>query len=321
MLGATQRKLREAQFFYRHLLDVQQGKRNEPEAFSFFFSAFIQAARNVTWVMGSEGKNKYDVWKPLWERELTEEEKKLEKLTNELRLDETKRRGAEIIVEPEEVETYELLRNFEIQMGRPAYLMEAQPGSIVTPKFYRPAHYLETEDGKAKVTEICKRYLDFLEKKVAAFQVALANWMTKKYPRGTAFHEAGHAVVAWSLGLDVKDIHVSDDDASGGAQIECAARLPFIEQLAVCMAGYAAERVFECPAHEHAAAGDRARVLELLKGIPEDQGKALRDEGHNCARHHLESHKNEVVKLAERLVECGYVDAREFMRLMHGQTT
>jgi ATP-dependent Zn protease len=42
---------------------------------------------------------------------------------------------------------------------------------------------------------------------------------SERYPRGTAYHEAGHAVVAWSLGLPIGAVSVSDDDASGGTQI------------------------------------------------------------------------------------------------------
>jgi hypothetical protein len=37
-----------------------------------------------------------------------------------------------------------------------------------------------------------------------------------QYPRGTAYHEAGHAIVAWSFDVEVGTIHVMADDASGG---------------------------------------------------------------------------------------------------------
>ena len=46
-----------------------------------------------------------------------------------------------------------------------------------------------------------------------------------------------------------------------------------------------------------------------------------RDEGYNCARAYLETHKSKVVKLAARLVECGSVDAAEFLRLMNNEET
>jgi len=42
--------------------------------------------------------------------------------------------------------------------------------------------------------------------------------------RGATFHEAGHADVAWSLGLQVGDIAIGigGGDAKGGAQMEAA---------------------------------------------------------------------------------------------------
>src|SRR2546423_174934 len=87
-------------------------------------------------------------------------------------------------------------------------------------------------------------------------QAPMTRISTKKYPHATAFHEAGHAVVAWSLGLPVGVIRVSDDDASGGTEIGPADHLSLTEQIAVWSAGHAAERLFECPAHELADARD-----------------------------------------------------------------
>jgi hypothetical protein len=126
-------------------------------------------------------------------------------------------------------------------------------------------------------------------------------------------------VVAWSFGLLVGAIRVSDDDASGGADIAGADGLHLDQQIAVLTAGIAAEKVFDSPAHELAGFGDRQKILALLQanGISEDgAGKALRDEGYACARARLEAHKSKVIRLAERLVECGSVDASEFLQLM-----
>jgi ATP-dependent Zn protease len=148
--------------------------------------------------------------------------------------------------------------------------------------------------------------------------------VTEQYPRGTAYHEAGHAVVAWALGLPVRTIRVRIDDAGGGIEIGPADHLSLIEQVAVCSAGSAAEEVFECSAHELASFNDHVKVLKLIEanGVSEEEhGPALRDDGYNCARAYLETHKSKVVKLAERLVERGSVDAAEFLRLMNDEET
>ena len=65
-------------------------------------------------------------------------------------------------------------------------------------------------------------------------------------------------------------------------------------------------------------------VLKLIEanGVSEaEYGPTLRDEGYNCARAYLETHESKVVKLAARLVECGSVDAAEFLRLMNNEET
>ncbi|GAF68271.1 unnamed protein product, partial [marine sediment metagenome] len=47
MINATQKKLREARFFLQHLnMEGRKVGCNEPEAFEFFLSAFLSAARS-----------------------------------------------------------------------------------------------------------------------------------------------------------------------------------------------------------------------------------------------------------------------------------
>jgi hypothetical protein len=144
--------------------------------------------------------------------------------------------------------------------------------------------------------------------------------LTERYPRGTAYHEAGHAVVAWALGLSVGTVRV--DGAGGRTEMGPAHYLSLIEQVAVCSAGSAAEEVFECSADELASFDDHVKVSTLIKanGVPEEEhGPALRDEGYNCALACLEAHKKKVIKLADRLVESGSVDASEFLCLMKAE--
>jgi len=42
----------------------------------------------------------------------------------------------------------------------------------------------------------------------------------KRYPRGAAFREACHAVVAWSLGLGARAVRISDDFAPLVSQLK-----------------------------------------------------------------------------------------------------
>jgi hypothetical protein len=141
----------------------------------------------------------------------------------------------------------------------------------------------------------------------------------ERYPRGTAFHEAGHAIVAWSFGLRVERISVLRDDASGSTQTEPADHLRLVEQIAVWAAGYTAENTFGYRTHDLAAFSDHNRIHILLQdnGIEEGpKAEALRLQGAECARSRLQAHNLKVIRLAERLMRVGFVDAAEFLQLM-----
>ena len=143
--------------------------------------------------------------------------------------------------------------------------------------------------------------------------------MTQRYPRGTAYHEAAHAVVAWSLGVPVGAVSVSDDDACGGTQIGLANHLPLIEQVAICSASIAAAEVFGHPTHELAGFNDQVQIMHLIEahGISEEgQGPTLRAEAYNFARARLEAHRSKVITLAELLVEHGRIEAEEIIFLI-----
>src|SRR5262249_14790727 len=174
MIELTRRKLDEARFFYQHLLKERQQKtyRHDPRAFRFYFSAFIQAARSVTWTLGKEETEKWKAWRPKWESTLTDEDKRLMAFTNKLRQDEVHHGGTNPTVMLEEVELHELLSaNLSGGSWHPAYYQQLRrrlPG-VPSSKVFRPAYYFEGKDGKEEVTVLCKRYLDFLEKMLNDF--------------------------------------------------------------------------------------------------------------------------------------------------------
>jgi hypothetical protein len=69
-----------------------------------------------------------------------------------------------------------------------------------------------------------------------------------------AYHEAGHAVVALSLGLSVGrvEIAIDGDDAKGTTDIAGTSGLPLVDQLAICAAGMEAQERFNAPTHDAA---------------------------------------------------------------------
>ena len=127
---------------------------------------------------------------------------------------------------------------------------------------------------------------------------------------GAAYHEAGHAVVAWALGLKVGRlaIAIGGDDAKGSTDIEYGHDSPMIDRIALCVAGVDAQELFEAPTHEYAGMGDFGKVYELLEGFDEMAGLDLRRAGYQKARELLTMHKDKVVLLAKALMDLGEID-------------
>jgi hypothetical protein len=78
--------------------------------------------------------------------------------------------------------------------------------------------------------------------------------------RGTAAHEAGHAIVAWMIGLEVETLGVTDEDGSGRSRIECAAHLPTIQRIAVAAAGMEAVELLQAPTLPQAGMSDALKI-------------------------------------------------------------
>jgi hypothetical protein len=138
--------------------------------------------------------------------------------------------------------------------------------------------------------------------------------------RGTAIHEAGHAIVMWALGLTVGtiEIGINGDDSIGKADLLTSdEHLPPIDRIAVCVAGIEAQHVFECATHELAGHGDLGKVVELLEGIPEPRAYPMREAGYARARALILMHKAKLLRVAERLVEDGKVTPDEFAMIVN----
>jgi ATP-dependent Zn protease len=141
------------------------------------------------------------------------------------------------------------------------------------------------------------------------------------YLRGMAYHEAGHAVVAWLLSLRVESIYIREFDAGDSAtKTDPPDHLCLIDQLATLAAGVEAERVFKSPLHELAGARDRLMAINLIlerhEGLASDEVQLHLAAGHARARKLLLEHRDRVIRVAEHLREAKQADAAEFLRLM-----
>jgi ATP-dependent Zn protease len=141
------------------------------------------------------------------------------------------------------------------------------------------------------------------------------------YVRAMAFHEAGHAVVAWSLNLRVESIYIREIGAGNSyTKTDPPSHLSLIDQLAMLAAGLEAGRAFNCPLHEHV--GDRDRlmaitlVLEHHEGLASDEIQSHLASGNARARELLLDHRDKVIRIAEHLFSVRQVEAAEFLGLM-----
>jgi hypothetical protein len=147
----------------------------ESNAFQFYLSAFMQAARTVPWRLKKEEKEKYLAWLLTWERQVTAEETALLKFTNDRRIDEVHRDGIETIVEWQDIDIYDLLKSSTVHskifdVSNRAYDSAMPPGSRpsrISVTF--PAFYFDREGVKEDVIETCKKYLDYLDRLVQEF--------------------------------------------------------------------------------------------------------------------------------------------------------
>jgi ATP-dependent Zn protease len=143
--------------------------------------------------------------------------------------------------------------------------------------------------------------------------------MTEHRPRAICCHEAGHAVVAWSLKLPVTAIHIINKETGWHGGTVAGKADDLRDQVMVLAAGRAAGSVFECPADERAWLWDFAEIASLLlrHGISRRQEIDQQiDEADGRARRVLEAHRDKVLKLTELLVD-GDVDRTTFERLMN----
>jgi hypothetical protein len=127
--------------------------------------------------------------------------------------------------------------------------------------------------------------------------------------RGIAYHEAGHAVAALALDLVVARVEIFHEDHSGAADVQTSDHLPLVDQIAICVAGMAAEKMFDAHAlHELAHMGDHGKVIELIMDIDETEGDVLRDRGHQRAWDLLKVHASSVKDIAAQLLAERKID-------------
>ena len=140
--------------------------------------------------------------------------------------------------------------------------------------------------------------------------------------QANAYHEAGHAIVGWALGLPVVEITIRDDRPGENTKFTGhAEHLPLVDQVAICNAGRQAEEVFGHLLNSWASGSDRTDTLKLLAANDIRETSEMERwiaDGCERARELLLKHEHQVHRLAARLVECRRMDADAFEHFMQG---
>jgi ATP-dependent Zn protease len=142
--------------------------------------------------------------------------------------------------------------------------------------------------------------------------------MTIEDRRGAAYHEAGHIVVAWALGLKVgaSAIGINGDDSAGKTEIERDEPLQLIDKIAVCAAGLESQSVFGAPTHCRAGLKDEAKIIKLTEDLDEPSRLARRNDGYQRAHELIKAHAAKVDRIARSLLAKGSLDQAEVSRLL-----
>jgi len=141
-----------------------------------------------------------------------------------------------------------------------------------------------------------------------------------------AYHEAGHAIVAWSFDLVVGSVHLDLANNSGHAKIVGAERLEEVShRVAVSYAGFEAEDMFKGPAVFVRAKDDFDRASKTLKnalaqqfgkGLYSPEGRRLQAACRACAQDRITEHEAKVREVAQHLLQHHEMDGATFERMM-----
>src|SRR5215467_9856594 len=133
--------------------------------------------------------------------------------------------------------------------------------------------------------------------------------------RSTAFHEAGHAVVARNFGLKVVALEIRKDGSSKIDTVGCFDDLPLIDQIVIYYAGHASRTVFKCRSHMIAISDRHIEISKLLEGLTDELSLELRNAGYRRAIQIVKSKATEVERLASLLIKLRRVDRDEMERM------
>jgi ATP-dependent Zn protease len=136
---------------------------------------------------------------------------------------------------------------------------------------------------------------------------------------GAAYHEAGHAIVAWVFGLTIAEvaIGIDGDDAAGRTKIiGTDDHLTVFDRVVLNLAGLEAQEIFEAPTHDNAGLGDFAKIIDLLYDVSEEESAKIRAAARQRAHEIILANRSKVARLAQRLLTDESIDGATFVAIV-----
>jgi hypothetical protein len=165
-IEGVEKKLREARFFLKKMIEHERMAFRDKEPFDFYLSASLNAGRTVDYRLQHEQATVYRSWRIGWNATLTEEQQRLIKFMIDDRNDEVHESGSSRTVTTENREfgagTHKLADGTMDVVG--------PPGVFPLATVPTPAYYFTIDGIEWKATEACGEYLGLLEQMVAKFK-------------------------------------------------------------------------------------------------------------------------------------------------------
>jgi hypothetical protein len=140
--------------------------------------------------------------------------------------------------------------------------------------------------------------------------------------RRVAFHEAGHAVIAWALGLEVGWVRLlpDTDNSAGKIDRQTANHLPSEDQIAVLVGGWCGAEISGVPQLYPAEFDtDLAQIFGVMfRSYPDDDAAqdALRERGIARVQELADQYEDSIRLIADELERRGELLAGEVAHLL-----
>jgi hypothetical protein len=120
---------------------------------------------------------------------------------------------------------------------------------------------------------------------------------------GTAYHEAGHALVALHYGLMVMRVWIAANGDGGTDYIGGDAHLPLHTRFVLRLAGSAATQHFNVPIEDSAPRGDYVEIINLTPDMTEQERGPFITTARAHAAQIIARNAKEIVRLAALVAE------------------